>query len=228
MFVWVWDHQTYWLWVRRLLFQWIGKWTVNQCISRLWNSASRSASVFPPVERRRSNLDGLTWRMPKDFCMGNPICTIFRSTFKHWNMQGIPRWEGIRSRSTGTCALDLYISVVPPSRWQKLRGLAVHWSVAQWAQHTHQEPLGTLAIHGLLAQEKQHHPSGKKRCKKGQFVAPVSIEIKWINYSFLPCSFLKLKVSLFETKTISTVNYPPYLKCVCGLWNLSYFLPHIH
>ena len=79
--MWVWDHQTYWLWVRRLLFQWIGKWTVNQCISRLWNSASRSASVFPPVERRRSNLDGLTWRMPKDFCMGNPICTIFRSTF---------------------------------------------------------------------------------------------------------------------------------------------------
>ena len=42
----------------------------------LWNSASRSASVFPPVERRRSNLDGLTW--PK-ICMGNPICTIFRS-----------------------------------------------------------------------------------------------------------------------------------------------------
>ena len=192
MFVWVWDHQTYWLGVRRLLFQWIGKWTVNQCISRLWNSASRSASVFPPVERRRSNLDGLTWRMPKDFCMGNPICTIFRSTFKHWNMQGIPRWEGIRSRSTGPCALDyaacffLHISVVPPSRWQKLRGLAVHWSVAQWAPHTHQGPLGTLAIHGLLAQTGSTIQRGKKRCEKRPVCSTCIYWNKMNKLQFLP------------------------------------------
>lgn len=73
----------------------------------------RASGTLPRAQllsSHRWNDEGQTWMGWHGECQRIFVWAtqfvLFSGPHLHWNMEGIPRWEGIRSRSTGTCALD--------------------------------------------------------------------------------------------------------------------------